>query len=285
MEDIKDLLKEDKKKEHLMKRKLQMNQKIWDHRLQNSSNHINSQRIEEEKEEKPRNSMKGFMPLNQFMRRHYHKRKKKFKRCWVCLSKAHLKRDCPKMRCFYCGRQGHIKKKCIWYELHKTLLILKGKEVADPKVKKTKINKKTATDRMKEVAFREEGKEHILVHKGVDLATYIGDYPFTVGRMGFDPPRTPKHLRDKVIKVDMPTRQLKYSDFLPHQCGSDGEVLNGKGFIIHCQTEHKGYVPAGSLINASPYRFWLLWWDDENFIRFMETRGESRYTRAKPPWC
>ena len=35
---------------------------------------------------------------------------------------------------------------------------------------------------MKEVTFRTEGEQHILVHKGIDLASYFGDLPFGVAR-------------------------------------------------------------------------------------------------------
>ena len=137
---------------------------------------------------------------------------------------------------------------------------------------------------MRLVTFRQEGKDQILVYKGIDLGPYFGDYPFSVAKRGFEAPTLPQRLMEKVIKVTIPVKQLKHSDYLPHQCGQDGEVLNGYKFSIHCNHQHRGWVPANSLINASPYRFWIYWYDDENFTRFMETRGEPRFTRVAPPW-
>ena len=137
---------------------------------------------------------------------------------------------------------------------------------------------------MKEVVFRQEGKYHIMSHKEQDLATYIGEYPFEKARGGFEPPRLPHWQMEKAIKSDLQVKKLKISDYLPHQCGADGEVLNGKSFLVHCQIEHRSWVPKGSLINASPYRFWLLWYSDENFVKFMRCRGEVQYIKANPPW-
>ena len=152
------------------------------------------------------------------------------------------------------------------------------------KIQKQTKKQKTAYDRMKEVAFRKDGDKMVMSHKGQDLAVYIGEKPFELAKMGFEPPRLPKWKLDKAILSDIQTSRLKISDFLPHQCGLDGEVHDGHHFLIHCTTKHRSFVPSGSLVNASPYRFWLLWYSDENFIKFMETRGEPQYVKADPPW-
>ena len=143
---------------------------------------------------------------------------------------------------------------------------------------------KTVEDRMKEVTFRRDGKNYIMQHKGQDLAMYIGDLPFEEAKRFFEPPILPKWQLDKKVKSDIQIRKLKISNHLPSQCGMEGEVLNGKDFLVHCQIEHKGWVPKMSLINASPYRYWLLWYSDLNFLKFMEDRGEIQYVKANPPW-
>ena len=33
-----------------------------------------------------------------------------------------------------------------------------------------------------------------------------------------------------------------------------------------------------------PYRFWLIWYDDENYERFTKTIGDVNYVHAEPPW-
>ena len=113
---------------------------------------------------------------------------------------------------------------------------------------------------------------------------YIGDLPFENARRGFDPPRLPKWKMEKAIHEDIQIKRLKLSDYLPHQCGKDGEVCNGHNFLTHCQTLHRSWCPSGSLINASPYRYWLLWYDDENYSRFMNWKGIIQYKKADPPW-
>jgi hypothetical protein len=95
----------------------------------------------------------------------------------------------------------------------------------------------------------------------------------------------PKWQLDKAIKSDhVDVSRLKVSDHLPCQCGSEGEVLNGKDFLLHCKIYHRGWVPKGSLINGSPYRYWILWYDDRNFVKFFQDKGEIQYIKAKPPW-
>ena len=70
--------------------------------------------------------------------------------------------------------------------------MLKGKKVEEQKETKNKQKRtKTATDRMKEVVFRQEGEQYIMTYKGQDLAIYSGDYPFEKARGGFEPPRLP----------------------------------------------------------------------------------------------
>ena len=87
---------------------------------------------------------------------------------------------------------------------------------------------------------------------------------------------------EKPITTDILKSKFKYSNYLLHQCGLDEEVINGIKFGIHCDTKHRGYCPKGSLINASPYRYWLLWFDDRNFGRFMNAVGDPQY--IAPPW-
>ena len=88
---------------------------------------------------------------------------------------------------------------------------------------------------------------------------------------------------EKPITTDIPLKKLKYS-IIFHICRLDGEVIDGIKFGIHCETKHRGYCPKGSLINASPYRYWILWFDDRNFWKFMNTVGDPQYIKAFPLW-
>ena len=137
---------------------------------------------------------------------------------------------------------------------------------------------------MRLITFREEGENHILVYKGSGLGPYFGGYQFIIEKKVFEPPSLPKRIMEKVIKTCIPVKQLKHSDYLPHHCGKDGEVLNGYKFAIHCNHEHRRWVRANSIINASPYRFWIFCYDDNNFTKFMETREEPKFFSLTPPW-
>ena len=272
----------------ISRRKCLIDKTLWSRRLNESSNPVQP-KVEEEQEADTGKPRKGYLPVNQY-RSHYRKRCRKGKRCWVCKSNSHLKRDCPKLECYYCRKKGHIKKKCIWFELHKAISYIKGTKTANPleeikEKKKRKCNKKeTVIDRMKKVTFRKDGNDHILVYEGVDLGMYTGDQPIDQVKVLFTRPILPMRLMEKEIKNDMPIQKVKHSTFLPHQCGDDGEVLTGIKFDVHCQTKHRGFTPAHSLVNASPFRYWILWYDEENFLKFWKTRGKAKFTRVPPPW-
>ena len=186
------------------------------------------------------------------------------------------------MRCWYCGRQGHTKRKCFKYELHLAIKALKRAQ--NQSEEKQTEKKQKITDRYKKMEFRKEKEEIIMSCKGMDLAIYIGKSKWEWAKREFEKPRLPKCKMEKPIKNPVRCSQLKLSDYLPHQCGSCGEVVDGHAFITHCDTKHRGYCPEGSLINTSPYRFWLLWYDDRNWLRFNDMSKEPQFIKADPPW-
>ena len=72
---------------------------------------------------------------------------------------------------------------------------------------------------MKEVVFKQEGKDFIMCHKDQELALYIGDKPFKETQRFFEPLKLPKWQLDKAIKSDrLDVSRLKISDHLPSQC-------------------------------------------------------------------
>ena len=80
---------------------------------------------------------------------------------------------------------------------------------------------------MKEISFRDEKGKHILVHKGQDLAMYIGDLSFENARRGFDPPRLLEWKMEKAIHEDIQIKRLKLSDYLPINAASMDRYMMG----------------------------------------------------------
>ena len=57
-----------------------------------------------------------------------------------------------------------------------------------------------------------------------------------------------------------------------------------QNFLNHLYHDNRGWVPEGSLINGSPLRYWLLWYDYRNYERFTKNIREPQLLKAEPPW-
>jgi hypothetical protein len=151
-------------------------------------------------------------------------------------------------------------------------------------LKQKKKQKQAFSDRCKIVEFRQEKKRWIMFYKGMDLAVYIGNYPLDKAKSGFENQLLSKWKMEKPIRNSMPAKKFKLSKYLPYQCRADGKVLDGQKFLNHLYHDHQGWVSEGTLINASPYRYWLLWYDHRNYERFTKNIGEPQLLKAEPPW-
>ena len=60
-------------------------------------------------------------------------------------------------------------------------------------------------------------------HMGQDLGIYIGDYKFEYAKGGFTHIQLPKWKMEKKIQGNIPSREVKFSKYLPHLYGSCGE--------------------------------------------------------------
>ena len=93
----------------------------------------------------------------------------------------------------------------------------KIKEDQEQEKENPKKRNQTLNDRCKEVEFRQEGKRWIMSYMKLDLADYIGDYPFEMAKMGFEKQYLPKWKMKKKIGMDLLSKKLKLSDYLPHR--------------------------------------------------------------------
>jgi len=54
---------------------------------------------------------------------------------------------------------------------------------------------------------------------------------------------------------------------LPHQCGRCEAILDSfSSFLIHLKV--LDYIPKNSIINGSPFRYWLFWQNENEFVNF-----------------
>ena len=130
--------------------------------------------------------------------------------------------------------------------------------------------------------FKKEGKNYVISYNVLEFAIYVGDYPFDKAKRGFQRHHLLTWKLEKKILSDLPSKNLKISYYLQHQCGKCREVINGHKFIYHLNIEHKEWCPARTLLNAIPYRYWPLWYNDRNFFRFMQ--NSRNFIKADPPW-
>ena len=61
-------------------------------------------------------------------------------------------------------------------------------------------------------------------------------------------------------------------------------MFNDLDFIYDCQKEHGGTCRTESLFNVLPEIYWLVLFNDANYVKFMNGRGIPRYRKVKPLW-
>ena len=86
--------------------------------------------------------------------------------------------------------------------------LMKIKEDQEQEKENPKKKNQTLNTRCKEVEFRLEVKRWIMSYMKMDLADYIGDYPFEMAKTGFEKQYLPKWKMKKKIVIP-PTSMLK----------------------------------------------------------------------------
>lgn len=46
-------------------------------------------------------------------------------------------------------------------------------------------------------------------------------------------------------------------------------ICDGDEFLTHFDKYHRGWCLEGSSVNASPFRYLMLWFDDPNLLEFL----------------
>ena len=71
------------------------------------------------------------------------------------------------------------------------------------------------------------------------------------------------------LRHSVPIKKISVEEDLPHHCKCGEMLTSGNDFKEHCKTKHEGYAPKGSIINASPFRYFIICIDEEDFVELL----------------
>ena len=230
--------------------------------------------ILDSREEDPR----GIKGLN--LSKHYKKRKKSKKRCWICKSPTHFKNRCPYIRCFWCHKTGHIKTNChmkmIEYVYHRVKEDVARKEMKmeqnqkkrEQKMEQKQYEKKILEIRIKELNSKLEEKEgkgevQVLQWKGKTIGEYKGP--------GLIRPILEKFRRNlfdfeqinRLLDKATPVKSLNLYRGFSNWCACGTIDLNSRDYIGHCMDHHRGIAMKDSQLNRPPWMDWVDYDNDE----------------------
>ena len=228
----------------------------------------------EYKEEEPR-VIKGLD-----LTKHYQKRKKSKKRCWICRSPTHFKNRCPHIRCFWCHKFGHVKANChmkmIEYVYHRVKEDVARKEMKmeqnqmnrEKKKEQKQYEKKILQLRVKELNSKYEKKEgkgevQVLQWKGNTIGEYQGP-----GLIGPILEKFRRNLFDldqinRLLEKAGPVKSLNLYRGMSNWCPCGEIDMNSRDFIGHCMDHHRGIAMRNSQLNRPPWIDWVEYDDDE----------------------
>ena len=200
------------------------------------------------------------------------------KKCWVCASPYHFKKNCPYIDCFYCNQPGHTKKYCYKRKTDYIFnwlweMFIKQKESYEKRWKrKIEICKK-----FQESSYKKIGETWKVFWKGKEVGEYTG-------------PGTPKHFRaynetlpnsinkrfiESETKKATPIEKLKLFHGFTNWCACGKTDLTKSKFIKHVRDIHDGIVLPNCYLNRPP-------WIDRIF--FYSDEAEIFYNDIKPDW-
>ena len=225
--------------------------------------HMNQHHNEPEvKEVIPEESgkVKGYLDLSKHKSKKPRRSKKK---CWICKSDKHFKRNCNKIKCFYCSKKGHIKKDC---QKKKMNLIFNGlSEIYGKYIeqyKKRHIKIQDYIDKIYSTKYQREGKSYKVIWNNTQVGEYFGPgKPTPFEKLEHDPINY--KFIDATLKTATPYERLKLFDGLSNTCACGVYGLKKKDFLNHVKTIHNGIALPKSYLNRPPWYEWIFFYSDE----------------------
>ena len=259
-------LKEDRINTKLNRRKEAIQKKLFETRttstLQKEQTFPKAMIAQEEPEDKTSEESRPYGHKD-LSKHHKTKPRRNRRRCWICKSPNHYKRQCPSNRCFYCHMLGHVKADCnkrkINFIFNRLMEMFEGyKEANKCWHKKTESIKK----RMEESRYKKEGGAYKMYWNETQVGEYTG-------------PGAPKQFKeflndsinwkfiDATLRRATPIEKLKKYEGFTNWCACGDITLNKNEYIKHVKQIHNGIALPKSILNRPPWVDYVFFYSDE----------------------
>lgn len=265
----------------LTNRKKKINQILWNKRkvAAEKEGDIDMKDMHQEEKEEDSKRRTEDQRLPDLTKHHKHKPKwQSKKRCWLCKSLGHYKKNCPYIRCFYCGRLGHIKANCFIKKmdkiLEKNLQEMEKKKKKERRKKKRKEIKQHQTAiyklRLKQSTFSEISGKNLLLWKETPIGVYLSHHPPPNLLQLRQKPINWKKI-DVFVKKETPIIKLVLEEKFINWCGCGKIGLTKAEFIKHVYDIHSGKAPPSSHINRPPWIEHVAFYNDDIETLYCQT--------------
>ena len=185
------------------------------------------------------------------------------KKCWICKSDKHFKRNCDQLRCFYCNKKGHIKRDCQKRKINlifNCLSEIYGKYLEQYKKRHIKIQ--DYLEKIYSTKYQKEGKLYKVIWNNTQVGEYFGPgKPTPFEKLEHDPINY--KFIDATLKTATPHEKLKLFDGLSNTCACGKYGLKKIDFLKHVKTFHNGIALPKSNVNRPPWYEWIFFYSDE----------------------
>ena len=215
--------------------------------------------VKEDSRKEETGEAKGHLDLSKYRKKRLRKSKKK---CWICKSEAHFKRNCDQIRCFYCKEKGHMKRDCM---KKKTNLIFNclseiyGKYMQAYKKKHKKIQ--DYLEKIYTTKYQKEGNTYKVIWQNQQVGEYTGPGKPTPFEKLEHESINLKFI-DSSLKRGTPFEKLKLFDGLANTCACGESGLKKGAFIKHIKEYHNGIALPVSQTNQPPWYDWIFFYSD-----------------------